>query len=83
MAKKKKPRRVVVKWVDSIGPAGGYWKHLDDFDPRPPVITTRGFLIKKGKSYVVIASSVSRNDVSPGGIISIPKCSILKCRTKR
>lgn len=81
MAMGRLSKPVVVKWIDSSGPAHGYWITLKQWDHTPAINITRGFLIKKTKQYIVIASSLSKNGPD-GGLITIPRCAIKKLRTQ-
>jgi len=67
--------RVEITWVDSATFDG--WQS-GPHGARPSVCTTVGFLVKETKKYVIIAGSISPNQMmSP---LAIPKAVITKRR---
>lgn len=75
--KKKQPEHF--KWLDSHSPRGGnVWFDPSELDHYVDDVDTVGYVLKESKRSVTVASQVSGSCV--GGIITIPKCAIVKRR---
>lgn len=77
-----KPYKLLkVEWLDSHMPSSG-WKPMDNMDtPVDMPIVTVGFLISQTKTMIRLAASVGdfgTENEQVTGIISIPKCCILR-----
>lgn len=77
----KQRRAVYVEWVDSMSKGGKVWHHEDDFKLGELACRSLGFIVKEGKTSLVIAGHESAGSVA--GDIEIPKCAITKRRTVR
>lgn len=76
-----KYKEVRVEWVDSCG-GDCYWHTFDGFKPSITRPITYGFVIYEDEEIISIAQSYAEgDDYTPeqvNGIITIPKCSIVK-----
>ena len=58
---------VEVIWYDHNGSSG--WESAEDYlrTAKPDKCISRGWLIKKSRKYIILASSIMENDSSIGG----------------
>jgi hypothetical protein len=71
-----KLRPVVIVWRDACHHAPGEW--LDGApDDLQVMVTTVGFLIRKGKRHLVVAQSVCDGGLLTG-VFSIPRSNVVK-----
>jgi hypothetical protein len=69
--------KITVYWIDSCGPPDT-WKELAEvMAMNCPVVKTRGYLLREDKIAVWIAGTVCEHG-QVGGVVIIPKVSILK-----
>ena len=74
---KLKLRRFTVAWIDSCAPLDA-WRDIKEVKKvRPTRVTSCGYLIGESDEHISIASSCSSHG-EVGGLIVIPKVSILK-----
>jgi hypothetical protein len=69
--------RVYVRWVDSCSPSDSSWHTKDNLSLSPLTCETLGWLVNEDRKSVSVASCVMENGALYG-VITIPKCSILK-----
>lgn len=68
-----------VEWVDSGSPGDTVWSHKSDVKKLKPIkCVTVGFIIKKTRKKITMASSVIPGQFS--GVMCIPKGCITKIR---
>ena len=71
----------LIKWLDSHSPAANIWIDKDEIDYSTLEINTVGYIIHECKKSITVASQVAvGNSDQVSGVISIPKCCILKRR---
>lgn len=76
--KEKRPKLVMIEWIDSAS-GGGYWEDREDTEATLPVeCTTVGFLIDDGPDHKTVASSITGDQA--GGSLVIPKSAIKRIR---
>lgn len=77
---KKRRRPEYIQWVDSHSPSrgGSCWFLHGEIKHKINPIDTVGYVIKEGKTGVTVASQIADDCV--GGVITIPKCAIVKRR---
>lgn len=68
--KKRAPKIVAVVWLDAIANAG--WTEHDEA-PEAVEIHSVGFLVKKTRTSVTLATSVGRCDSEHNATITIPR----------
>lgn len=76
--KVRRPKILLVRWIDSHTTHG--WHHKEEYDARPAKCESIGYLLSETKDSLTLAQSRSRES---GGIpwadfITIPKVSIKK-----
>ena len=73
---------VMLEWLDSVEYEDAEWKTKEDIDKLVPMkIKSDGVLVHDDNFYITIASSVNETDledITYGGLLTIPKCSLLK-----
>lgn len=67
---KKQPKVVAIQWLDAVAGAG-WTDHADA--PEASVIYSVGFLVKKTRKEVTIATSVGAADNEHNGSMTIPR----------
>lgn len=71
----KLPKIVAIHWLDAVAGAG--WTEHDEA-PEPSTIYSVGFLVKKTRSAVTIATSVGATDSEHNGSMTVPRGMIIK-----
>jgi len=72
-----------IEWLDSSEYEDADWKSEDEVKELTPMrIKSVGILVNEDDLYITLASSVNNYDLDCeaqyGGLISIPKCAVLK-----
>ena len=75
----KRFKRVYVLWIDSCSPSDSSWHKASELSLSPLKCDTLGWLVHEDKQSISVASCVMENGALYG-VITIPKCSILKRR---
>ena len=74
---------VCLEWIDSAEYEDADWKSEQEVeDLKPMRIKSCGMLVNEGRIYITLAGSINNYDIATeaqyGGLISIPKCAIVK-----
>ena len=74
---------VCLEWVDSAEYEDADWKSEQEVeDLKPMRIKSCGMLVNEDRIYITLAGSINNYDIATeaqyGGLISIPKCAIVK-----
>ena len=74
---------VCLEWIDSAEYVDADWKSEQEVkDLKPMRIKSCGMLVNEDRIYITLAGSINNYDISTeaqyGGLISIPKCAIIK-----
>ena len=75
MRKKEFPL-IYVKWDDAY--ACGQWRTLEEYELEPMEVETIGYLVKKTRRFVRVASSLSKNKTQGSDFTTIPRRMILE-----
>ncbi len=78
VTKKKKPKPVLVKWLDAHD-EGETWIHHDEIEKGPCVVTSIGFLISGKPKHHTLAQSFTEDDMY-NNIIYIPDGMVISVR---
>ena len=78
MSKKEPFPIVYVKWDDAYACAS--WKDLEDYEMEGMEVETVGYLVKKDRRFIRIASSLSKNRTQGSDFTTIPRKMILELR---
>lgn len=70
---------IYILWVDSASPSDAAWHRTEELNMEPLKCETAGYLVRETADSISVASCVMENG-SLYGVITIPKCSILKRR---
>jgi len=74
----RKPRPVLIDWIDSVGLSPG-WEHTDSLEPlRPMRCRTAGFLLQRTKKYTTVTTTLGEGQVL--GRLTIPNTAIRRIR---
>lgn len=71
---------VYISWVDSYG-VEGEWQEIDDVlapFSRMPIIRSAGQIVREDDEAVTLAAHVTANLTQVCGLMTIPKCSIIR-----
>ena len=74
---------VCLEWIDSAEYEDADWKSEQEVeDLKPMRIKSCGMLVNEDRIYITLAGSINNYDIATeaqyGGLISIPKCAIVK-----
>ena len=74
---------VCLEWIDSAEYEDADWKSEQEVkDLKPMRIKSCGMLLNEDRIYITLAGSINNYDIATeaqyGGLISIPKCAIVK-----
>ena len=72
-------KAVYILWVDSCSPSDSSWHRPEELSMQPLKCDTVGYLVAEDEGSVSVASCLMENGALYG-VITIPKCSILKRR---
>ena len=74
---------ICLEWIDSAEYEDADWKSEQEVeDLKPMRIKSCGMLVNEDRIYITLAGSINNYDISTeaqyGGLITIPKCAIIK-----
>ena len=75
-------RLVHIQWLDSCSPSDSGWHKPEELTLKSLTCDTVGIIVAEDKKQISVASCIvdSGKDYGVYGVITIPKCSILKRR---
>ena len=74
---------ICLEWIDSAEYVDADWKYEQEVrELKPMRIKSCGMLVNEDSIYITLAGSINNYDISTevqyGGLITIPKCAIIK-----
>ena len=72
----------LIRWTDSVGLSSGWQDMEDALEIEPSIVVSVGTILREEEDYLVIASSWSAARQF-GGVLAIPKASIVERRMLR
>ena len=74
---------ICIEWIDSVEYQDADWKSEEEVGALiPTMIKSCGLLVNEDDIYITLAGSINnykvKNEAQYGGLITIPKCSIMK-----
>ena len=73
---------VHIRWIDSCSPSDSDWHRLEELNLKALTCDTVGIVVDEDDRQISVASCVTEAGAIYG-VITIPKCSILKRRRVR
>jgi hypothetical protein len=74
---------ICIEWIDSVEYQDADWKSEEEVGALiPMMVKSCGLLVNEDDIYVTLAGSINnyniKNEAQYGGLITIPKCAIMK-----